>query len=338
MNEKIKNTQMEENKTVKSDNIIDNLLTDPRIAENFDQQRLAILFADINPEIIKEYGYRALISLLQYYQPIEITPKKLLKEITALQDQEEEKIDSDINILKNQIIIKEQTIDQKERYQIEIQKQMQNLQTSYEKIKIRYPIDENNANRINFIQQKNTPTLLQKLQANSIDIHQYLEMWYTAEQIITTQQIEPDAISFVNQFNTLNKTLDIDYQITIPTEKMEFADKPNNLSDIIASPTTVLAYPSVREYTNKQPDIINKLDKKIDINTKLQQDIWTKLSPKQQQEIQEAIKKNCVDNKILDPTDFNYTTTIDIKLLLISPDTIDDATKKDIQKIIDSIL
>ena len=163
-------------------------------------------------------------------------------------------------------------------------------------------------------------------------------MWYTAEQIITTQQVEPDTISFINQFNTLNKTLNIDYQITIPTEKMQFADKPKNLSDIISSPTAVLAYPSVREYTSKQADTINKLDKKIDINTKLQQDIWTKLSPKQQQEIQEAIKKNCIDNKLLTPTDFNYTTTIDIKLLLRSPDTINDATKKDIQKIINSIL
>jgi len=86
-----------------------------------------------------------------------------------------------------------------------------------------------------------------------------MTFWYTAEQLIKESgKLSEEQITFVNQFNTLNQSLNIDYQITIPTEKMQFADKPNNLSDVIASPTAVLAYTSVREYTSKQPNIINQ--------------------------------------------------------------------------------
>lgn len=234
---------------------------------------------------------------------------------------------------------KVQSTNEKAQNQIEIQKQMQNLQVSYEQIKTLYPIDQNNSNRINFLQQKKTPTLLQTLQANNIDVNQYLEMWYTAEQLIKeSNELNEDQIQFVQQFNTLNTSLNIDYQITIPIDKIRNTPKPNNLADIIKTPDAVFAYPSVREYTSKQANIIDKSDKKIDINPKLQQDIWTKLSPEQQEEIQEAIKKNCIDNKLLTPTDFSYTTAIDIQLLLRSPETTDNATKKNVQHIIDSIL
>lgn len=69
MNEKIENKQIKENQIIKSDNIIDTLLTDSRIAEKFDQQRLVTLFADINSVITEQYGRIALLGLLKDFQP-----------------------------------------------------------------------------------------------------------------------------------------------------------------------------------------------------------------------------------------------------------------------------
>lgn len=295
------------------------------------------LFKDISDADRVQYGLAALKWLLAEVETTEyITEKDIKDEILALKkfDKQEKEATSNIENTTSNI---EDTNDIVDKKHISIQTALLETKISYNFIDNKYKASSQELQI--FKENYLTSEITKKLETANINIDDYMAFWYTAEQLIKEpDELSEEQITFVNQFNNFNRTLDIDYQITITIDKLRNTPKPNNLADIIKTPDAIFAYPSVREYTSKQPNIIDKPNEKIDINPKLQQDLWTKLSSEQQEKIQEAIKKNCIDNKLLTPTDFNYTTTIDIKLLLRSPNTIDDATKKDIQKIIDSIL
>lgn len=284
------------------------------------------LFKSIDEDDREIYWLDALLWLLSDLQSTKyITEKFIIDEINALKKQ---------NNKQEQVDTEEEQIDTKHI----------NIQTTFLETKMDYHFLDNRDKASpqelqTFKDNYLTSEITEKLKIANINIDDYVAFWYAAEQISKESgELTEEQITFVNQFNNFNRTLDIDYQITIPVDKLRNTPKPNNLADIIKTPDAVFAYPSIREYTSTQPNIINKATERIDINPKLQQDIWTELSPKQQQEIQEAIKKNCIDNKLLTPTDFSYTTTIDIQLLLRSSETIDDDIKKDIQHIIDNIL
>lgn len=295
--------------------------------ENISEISIQLLFKDITNQDQRKYWITAIKNLVIDFEWKDINSYILNTEIEALKE---------YNKVNNTIADKENNIEQSKQKQIDVQTTFLETKMNYNFLDDKYKAapQELQTFKDNYL----TSAITEKLQTANINIDDYMTFWYAAEQISKEPgELTEEQITFVNQYNNFNKILDINYQITIPVDKLRNTPKPNNLTDVIKTPDAVFAYPSVREYTSKQADTINKLDKKIDINTKLQQDIWTKLSPKQQ-EIQEAIKKNCIDNKLLTSTDFNYTTTIDIKLLLRSPDTIDDATKRDIQKVIDSIL
>lgn len=290
-----------------------------------------------DPEIQSQYTQEDLKKLLNWVSNIDIT-------IFATQAIKWLLLELPKEIISNEIVITEISILKKaDRKEIEnewIAQKTQSLRELYDTIDQKYkPNTQSPERKIFFSQQQKDINLMNILKKNAIDPNFYLQTLYTAEQLIKSKEIlTPKAISFINQFNAFNKSLNIDHQITIPTEKIQVIDKPNNLSDIIASPTAVLAYPSVKEYTSKQKNILNSSIGKTNINPKMQQDIWTKLTPEQQENIRELIKKNCVDNQLLNQTDFNYTATIDIEQLLLSPNTINTTTKNDIQTIIDSVL
>jgi len=195
-------------------------------------------------------------------------------------DTRKEDIDTrkeDIDTRKEDIDTRKEDIDTRKE---DINKQKIDIQTQFLETKIAYNFldDQYKASPQQLDQFKETQLtsdIIEQLQTANINIDDYMAFWYTAEQLIKESgELTEEQIIFVNQFNTLNKSLNIDYQITIPTEKMQFANKPKNLSDIITSPTAILAYPSVREYTSKQPNIINKPTEKIDINPKFQEDVW----------------------------------------------------------------
>ena len=58
----------------------------------------------------------------------------------------------------------------------------------------------------NFIAKNLTPDMSNKLDQAGISVIDYMSFRYTAEKIIQSgQNITPEALSFVQQFNTLNK-------------------------------------------------------------------------------------------------------------------------------------
>src|SRR5690606_36586826 len=144
-----------------------------------------------------------------------------------------------------------------------------------------------------------------------------------------------------SQFNTLNRSLNIDYQIDIPVESLQFANKPKNLEDVIKNPESVLAYESVRTFTQNQPDIRPK-DKTIeDINPKLQNDIRNTLPDQTKETIIKQIQENCINNQLTNMTDFNFSVSQPTIEHLIQPsifDTLDKNAKKQITQIINSVI
>jgi len=310
--------------------------------ENIEEASIQILFKNISDKDKKDYWSLAIKNLANDFSWEEFSPYILIFEINALKEYNDKE-----NVTTNKENVttdkKDVITDKEEKEQLKNEQHI-DIQTTFLETKVSYNFLDNkyksSAQELQQFKDKYfTSEITEKLQTAKINIDDYMAFWYTAEQLIKESgELNEEQITFVNQFNNLNRTLNIDYQINIPTEKMQFADKPKNLSDVIASPTTVLAYPSVREYTNKQPNIINKPTEKIDINPKLQEDIWENIWSEKQEQIRETIKKNCIDNQLLSPIDFTYTATIDIQLLLKSPNTIDDSTKESIQDIIDSVL
>jgi len=56
-------------------------------------------------------------------------------------------------------------------------------------------------------------------QYEGIDIDSYMRLWYAAEQIAKQDSLTSETLTFVQEFNTLNRSLDIDYQIKLPGMK-----------------------------------------------------------------------------------------------------------------------
>jgi len=256
------NSQSIEKETRKNDIIkpYQIILENDEVNKQFSYEELQSLCKGIDTTQILLYGQQALIWLLKDFTKDDIDSNLLIYEINELEKHQLENQRNDLRKLKNEII--NTNASEIQTNTSEIQTKIDNLRNNYQNIDIHFKPNLESSEWTNFTYEKQEDiNLIHILNENNIDPNFYFQIRYTAEQLIQSQeQITPENIAFINQFNTLNKSLNIDYQINIPTEKMQFADKPKNLSDVIASPTTVLAYPSVREYTSKQPNHINRLN------------------------------------------------------------------------------
>ena len=87
-------------------------------------------------------------------------------------------------------------------------------------------------------------------QYEGIDIDSYMRLWYAAEQIAKQDSLTSETLTFVQEFNTLNRSLDIDYQIKLPGMKEHSPWWWNSLRDVIADPAILRKNNSVSSYAS----------------------------------------------------------------------------------------
>jgi adenosine deaminase len=213
--------------------------------------------------------------LLKNFTKNDINNQLLIDEIDILEENQLENQKNDLTKLKDEIINKNTN---------EIQSKLESIRNTYQNIDTRFKPNLQSIEWKQFVYQKEQNIdVIKILKKNNIDPNFYFQIRYTAEQIIkNTNELSEDQIQFIQQFNTLNRSLNINYQINIPIDKIRNTPKPNNLSDVIKTPDAVFAYPSIREYTTKQPDILTNKNR-LSISPKLQADIRSN-TPKDQQE------------------------------------------------------
>lgn len=273
-----------ENNKDNIDKTYQTLLANDEINKQFSYKELEDLCKGISTTKILLYGKQAFTWLLKNFTKNDINNQLLIDEIDILEENQLENQKNDLTKLKDEIINKNTN---------EIQSKLESIRNTYQNIDTRFKPNLQSIEWKQFVYQKEQNIdVIKILKKNNIDPNFYFQIRYTAEQIIkNTNELSEDQIQFIQQFNTLNRSLNINYQINIPIDKIRNTPKPNNLSDVIKTPDAVFAYPSIREYTTKQPDILTNKNR-LSISPKLQADIRSNTPKDQQEELWELIKKN----------------------------------------------
>lgn len=292
---------------IEKNSVITNVLKNPDLAKIFSYEELQSLLTDIDHDTIEKYAAQALLWLIIDRDPNDINTDIVQKKIRFLEENHttittQKSLEDIKEEIKNKNSNRQKISQEEQEDRDKIKQKIDTLSLEHEEIKKQHPINKTTANRKFFLEINKTNKLEQILTKNNVNIDQYLEMRYSAEQLIKSQEnLTPETISFISQFNTLNTSLNIDYQIDIPTESMQFANKPKNLGEIIKSPDSVLAYEGIRNYTQTQPNIIEKPNETIKINPKLQQDIRSQLPDTKKETIINQIQDSCRENKLPSP-------------------------------------
>ncbi len=228
---------------------------------------------------------------------------------------------------------KEQT-DQKKEQKETLYTQ---LMTTYETIEETYKPTwkENLSEKYSEITQKSEfQTLSEKEQEN------YLKARYTAEKIVKearkNNSISEKHVAFIEQFNELDKELDLNSQIDIsgiPRENIETKSSVNTMNDIITNDKIgeelVARNESIQSFVKESKDIIPDKDKEqlFPIET-----VKTKVIERYPDKIEETLDKLLTNNNLT-----QYKENFNPDGTLKNTENIDGKDKKNLEKISDKM-
>ena len=230
---------------------------DAYFSDNIDRGHIDNLFQNISTEDQNEFWLLALQSFVWEGIPLEFLDKVLIQdEILALKSTE--------NITQKTENITQNT-ESIAQGQSLIDNKFTSLQWQYDSLSDDIKPSENALQM--FMNDYLNEDVSMRLENYGLNSQDYMRLRYTAEQIAQQDWLTPETLTFIQDFNTLNRSLDIDYQITLPGMKEEPTGWWNSLRDVISDPAILRKNNSVSSYVRwlSLPDITDEeIEKKAE--------------------------------------------------------------------------